>query len=50
MTTNCNWSVDMVYYKAGIFGKGEGKGVTAADFKKMAKKNINTCIYVKTIY
>ena len=38
MTTNCNWSVDMVYFKAGIFGKGEGKGITAANFKKMAKK------------
>lgn len=38
MTTNCNWSVDMVYFKAGIFGKGKGKGLTAASFKKMAKK------------
>ena len=26
MTTNCNWTVDMVYFKAGIFGKKGSSG------------------------
>ena len=38
MTTNCNWSVDMVYFKAGIFGKGKGKGMTGGNYKRMGKK------------
>ena len=40
MTTNCNWSVDMVFYKAGIFGQGR-TGVSSAmnigQLKKYAK-------------
>ncbi len=26
MTTNCNWTVDMIYHKAGIFGKNGSSG------------------------
>jgi len=35
MTTNCNWSVDMVYVKAGIFKKGH-----AAGYKSMCKGHV----------
>ena len=35
MTTNCNWSVDMVYVKAGIFSKGHSAG-----YKSMCKGNV----------
>ena len=27
LTTNCNWSVDMVFYKAGLFGTGKGQAL-----------------------
>ena len=37
MTTNCNWTVDMVYYKAGIFGTGRTSTTSSASFKSMAK-------------
>ena len=37
MTTNCNWSVDMVYYKAGLFG-GPGQPTSSASFKSMGNK------------
>ena len=43
MTTNCNWTVDMVYYKAGIFGTGRTKVNSSADYPglyKTAKKVI----------
>lgn len=39
MTTNCNWTVDMVFYKAGIFGTGRTNVNSSSDFKKMARKN-----------
>jgi len=37
MTTNCNWTVDMVYYKAGLFG-GEGQPGGSASGKSLGKK------------
>ncbi len=37
MTTNCNWTVDMVYYKAGLFG-GPGQPDSSASFRSMGKK------------
>ena len=37
MTTNCNWSVDMVYYKAGLFG-GPGQPSSSASFRSMGNK------------
>ena len=37
MTTNCNWTVDMVYYKAGLFG-GAGQPSSSASFKSMGQK------------
>ena len=37
MTTNCNWTVDMVYYKAGLFGHS-GQPQSSASFKSMGKK------------
>ena len=37
MTTNCNWSVDMVYYKAGLFG-GPGQPTSSSSFRSMGKK------------
>ena len=43
MTTNCNWAVDMVYYKAGIFGTGRVKTNSSANYTglyKTAKKVI----------
>ncbi len=36
MTTNCNWTVDMVYYKAGLFG-GDGQPNGSASFKSMGR-------------
>ena len=36
MTTNCNWTVDMVYYKAGLFG-GNGQPHGSASFKSMGR-------------
>ena len=36
MTTNCNWTVDMVYYKAGLFG-GNGQPKSSASFKSLGK-------------
>ena len=36
MTTNCNWTVDMVYYKAGLFG-GPGQPSGSAGFKSMGR-------------
>ena len=36
MTTNCNWTVDMVYYKAGLFG-GKGQPGSSASFKSLGK-------------
>ncbi len=36
MTTNCNWTVDMVYYKAGLFG-GPGQPGGSASFRSMGK-------------
>ena len=36
MTTNCNWTVDMVYYKAGLFG-GKGQPSSASSYKSMGK-------------
>ena len=38
MTTNCNWTVDMVYYKAGVFGKQFN--TTGASPKSEAKQGI----------
>ena len=41
MTTNCNYAVDMVYYKAGIFGTGRVKTNASANYTglyKTAKK------------
>ena len=35
MTTNCNWSVDMVYVKAGVFNKGH-----AAGYKSMCQGHV----------
>ena len=37
MTTNCNWTVDMVYYKAGLFGH-KGQPIASSSFKSMGKK------------
>ena len=37
MTTNCNWTVDMVYYKAGIYGTGRTPVNSSASYKAMAK-------------
>lgn len=39
MTTNCNWTVDMIFYKAGIFGTGRTNVNSSSGFKKMARKN-----------
>ena len=41
MTTNCNWAVDMVYYKAGIFGTGRTGTNSSCNYSglyKTAKK------------
>lgn len=32
MTTNCNWTVDMVYFKAGIFGTGRTKTNSSCNY------------------
>lgn len=37
ITTNCNWTVDMVYYKAGLFG-GEGQLKSSSNYETMIKK------------
>ena len=37
MTTNCNYAVDMVYYKAGIFGTGRTKTNASANYTGMYK-------------
>ena len=37
MTTNCNWAVDMVYYKAGIFGTGRTKTNSSANYTGLYK-------------
>ncbi len=37
MTTNCNWTVDMIYYKAGLFG-GKGQPGGSADAAAMGRK------------
>jgi len=37
MTTNCNWTVDMVYHKAGLFGN-PGQPGGSASFRSMGKK------------
>ncbi len=37
MTTNCNWTVDMVYYKAGIYGTGRTSVNSSASYKAMGK-------------
>ena len=44
MTTNCNWSVDMVYYKAGIFGTGRVKTNSSASYKGLYR-NAKKVIY-----
>ena len=36
MTTNCNWTVDMVYYKAGLFG-GNGQPTSSASFRSLGR-------------
>ena len=36
MTTNCNWTVDMIYHKAGLFG-GNGQPGGSASFKSMGR-------------
>ncbi len=37
MTSNCNWTVDMVYYKAGLFGH-PGQPSSSCSFKSLGKK------------
>ncbi len=37
MTTNCNWAVDMVFYKAGIFGTGRVKNNSSSNYTAMYK-------------
>ena len=37
MTTNCNWAVDMVYFKAGIFGTGRTKTNSSSDYTSLYK-------------
>ena len=44
MTTNCNWTVDMVYYKAGIFGTGRTKTNSSANYTGLYK-TANKVIY-----
>ena len=45
MTTNCNWTVDMVYYKAGIFGQGRTPITASTQYTKMF--NSDTCKVIK---
>jgi len=37
MTSNCNWTVDMVYYKAGLFGH-DGQPKSSCAYGSMARK------------
>ena len=37
MTTNCNWAVDMVYFKAGIFGTGRTKTNSSCAYTSLYK-------------
>ena len=42
--TNCNWTVDMVYNKAGIFHTGRTKVNSSANFRNMGKAKGNKVI------
>ena len=44
MTTCCNWTTDMVYYKAGIFGTGRTAVNSSANFSGLAKAKTNKII------
>ena len=44
ITTGCNWTADMVYYKAGIFGTGRTKVNSSASAVAMAKAKGNKVI------
>lgn len=44
MTTCCNWTTDMVFYKAGIFGQGRTAVNSSASFKKLATAKTNKII------
>ncbi len=37
MSTNCNWAVDTVFYKAGIFGTGRTKNNSSSNYSAMYK-------------
>ncbi len=49
MTTNCNWSVDMVYYKAGIFGTGRVKTNSSSNYKGLYKNSKKVIYNVKDL-
>ncbi|MBR2677918.1 MAG: hypothetical protein IKE63_00680 [Bacilli bacterium] len=44
MTTCCNWTTDMVYYKAGIFGTGRTAVNSSGNFAGLAKAKTNKII------
>ena len=44
MTTCCNWTTDMVYYKAGIFGTGRTAVNSSASYSTMGKAKTNKII------
>ena len=44
MTTCCNWTTDMVYYKAGIFGTGRTAINHSASYKKLGTAKTNKII------
>ncbi len=44
MTTCCNWTTDMVYYKAGIFGTGRTAVNHSASIKKLGSAKTNKII------
>lgn len=44
MTTCCNWTTDMVYYKAGIFGTGRTAVNHSASFRKLGSAKTNKII------
>lgn len=44
MTTCCNWTTDMVYYKAGIFGQGRTSVNSSASFAKLGRAKSNKII------
>lgn len=44
MTTCCNWTTDMVYYKAGIFGTGRTAVNQSASFRKIGAAKTNKII------